>query len=242
MGGIIGGMARQCGMSMTAKRRMLDMEEDNWDDRTANYYSCLQEFLMHTRYANREEREEMDAFIKHMGLSEKECVEIVDTIHGINGKKKTIWLTGDANTGKSTFFNLILSIFDKQDVGILSNQDIRNMFWLSDCAFKKVILGEELTIGPDNVDTCKMLFEANSYLKANRKGTEAVYMEHELCLISSNLDIMRAVGGHRSALESRMTKITPQRPFSKTDPCPIVRTPNKYKIYIKYFIERYNNK
>ncbi len=215
-------------------------DDVDWDDGVVRYWSDLKHFRVDTRKANNEEQRELDSFIKHLGLTRKECRDIIDTIHGLNGKRKTIWLTGEANAGKSTMFNMILSIFDKGDIGVLSNQDIRNMFWLHDCIGKKVVLGEELTIGPDNVDTCKMLFEANSYLKANQKGGCAMYLQHQLCLISSNLDIMRAVGGHRTPLESRMIKCTLNKPFTEKDMCPLKRTKQKYQIYMKYFIEKYN--
>ncbi len=146
----------------------------------------------------------MDNLCDEMGIDVDQRIEMVRIIRGVHGKKKTIYFEGPANCGKTWFAHTILSMVDKEyGVGTVTSQDPRSSFWLSDCPGKPIIYADELLLTIDNVNTAKMLFEANEYLKVDVKNRKRSFLHHKFVLVCSNNNICAAVGGHHAAIEAR---------------------------------------
>ncbi len=173
----------------------------------------IDEFVMKARPEEASYIMEMDTLCEGMGIDIKARKELVRIIRGVNGKKRTIYFEGEPDCGKTWMAHTILAIFDKQyDIGVITGQDPKSAFWLGDCVGKKVCYADELLLTMDNINTAKMLFECNNFLKANVKNKASCYLEHEFVIVCSNHNICMAVGGHTGAIEARSLHLRVSKP------------------------------
>ncbi len=174
---------------------------------------CIDEFVQQAKPGTMDYIMAMDNLCEGMGITVADRKEIVRIIRGKNGKKRTIYLEGAPDCGKTWLAHTIMSIFDKyRDIGVITGQDPKSAFWLSDCVDKKVCYADELLLTMDNVNTAKMLFECNDFLKANIKNKPSRFLEHMFVLVCSNHNICMAVGGHQGAIEARSLHLRVSKP------------------------------
>lgn len=124
--------------------------------------------------------------------------------HGpCEGKERTVYLQGVANSGKTSLLLLLTSVYEQFEKGKFGPQAIASQFWLQDLYDKEVYVGDEVLVNQVNVQTMLLLMEGNSDLSTELKHKDVRYLEAKPVIIANNVPIWQHCCAFAKAILAR---------------------------------------
>ncbi len=157
------------------------------------YENRLEHLCENPRITNTEDYQNM--LLEYQQLIANNTIQysnIFNTLLGKTGKRRTLYLHGPPNGGKSALLQILLSVYEYHERGKFGAQGIASQFWLADLPNKQIYIGDEIRVTPDNIDTIKMLFEGNSESTAEVKYGDKIRLPYRPVIVANNNDIMKS--------------------------------------------------
>jgi len=130
-------------------------------------------------------------------------VDMVAVLSDQAGKKRTLLFEGEPSSGKTLLQNVICSVYEPFEIGLINSQSGRSTFWFSDLIDKSIYVGEELILDQINAQAVKMLFEGNSQLKTDIKFGDHQAVPYRPVIITANLPIWRFCSEEARPIKAR---------------------------------------
>lgn len=132
------------------------------------------------------------------------------------GKKRTMYIVGEASTGKTTLTTkLIFQFYGKENVGLISNS---NLFGFENIINKQIIVCDEAHHHVFNTGQILKLLEKENPLLIERKHKEAIAIEDNKIIFISNKELEIKEEESKKAIETRLkTFIFKKRLSENTD-------------------------
>ncbi len=129
--------------------------------------------------------------------------KVFQCLYGELGKRRTLYLFGAANSGKSSLLNMLSSVYRSHEIGRIGAQDIQSNFWLQDLIDKELYVGDEILVSQVNVDTVKLLCEGSKNLCTEIKYGNKQLLPARPVMIANNIPMCNNIQGHASAIRAR---------------------------------------
>ncbi len=162
--------------------------------------------LDHVKVDPTEYYEAFKTFEKIILHNKVNMTSVFKCLCGELGKRRTVYLLGEANSGKSSLLNMLSAIYETHEIGKITAQDIQSNFWLQDLVDKELYVGDEILVSQVNVDTVKLLCEGNRNLCTEIKYGNKQLLPARPVMIANNVDMCQNVQAHGDAINARCVK------------------------------------
>lgn len=119
------------------------------------------------------------------------------------GKRKTVYMQGPANSGKTAIMYLLSAFYEPWEIGKLSPQGINSPFWMQDLYRKELFCGDEILASQANIDAIKMLFEGNPNLATDIKFEDKQPIDPKPVIAACNDPIWRLMSTAERPIKAR---------------------------------------
>lgn len=131
------------------------------------------------------------------------------------GKKRTIYMTGPANSGKSSVMLLLSSMYEPFEIGRFGPQGVSSQFWLDDLYGKELYLGDEALATPLNIRTYLLLLEGNKDLATEVKYGGKPQLKAKPVILACNEHIFKDCQAYETPILARVVHIEFKYPCPK---------------------------
>ncbi len=159
--------------------------------------------LDHVKVDPREYDQAMCNFTRIILHNSIDMKRVFQCLYGELGKRRTLYLFGAANSGKSSLLNMLSSVYKAHEIGRIGAQDIQSNFWLQDLIDKELYVGDEILVSQVNVDTVKLLCEGSKNLCTEIKYGNKQLLPSRPVMIANNIPMCNNIQGHASAIRAR---------------------------------------
>ncbi len=159
--------------------------------------------LDHVKVDSKEYDSAMNNFTRIILHNKIDMKLVFQCLFGELGKRRTLYLYGAANSGKSSVLNMLSSVYRAHEIGRIGAQDIQSNFWLQDLIDKELYVGDEILVSQVNVDTVKLLCEGSKNLCTEIKYGNKQLLPARPVMIANNIPMCNNIQGHARAISAR---------------------------------------